>query len=361
MPWQCDERSSEEGAHGHHQVIKLVLRSLKPAKSNTVVLCVGEPPRAVSLLPVMGACCSCLDAIRGGGGGNNGKSGSGVELRTKTTTIPPPCHGISRTMSSPTIRIIPAATSSAGTNNGGKNNSSSRGGGGVRVSGCGLALGMVPVDQDAAYWEWHIHLPGKIRRQHSGKDDDDDNGDEEKFANFDKNCNNNEEEEDDDNDDPYALKFGVATRKDRNFYNTLHTETMEGSDTINTRDDGTYLMRPISNLFHGDVIGVAVQQSDLPMIQILLNGEPLSECTINRFRGLVYPAIFIPPGAGTAAATANDKNVGIQERLEDADDDSPSSPTSSGLYVIAEFEEENFKEMSPHARFGPLLAARGII
>jgi len=311
----------------------------------------------------MGACCSCLDAIRGGGGGNNGKSGSGVELRTKTTTIPPPCHGISRTMSSPTIRIISPAAGTAGTDrNGGKNNSNSRGGGGggVRVSGCGLALGMVPVDQDAAYWEWHIHLPGKIRRlpsdNNNDDDDDDDDENEEKFANF-KDNNNNEDGKDDD-DDPYALKFGVATRKDRNFYNTLHTETMEGSDTINTRDDGTYLMRPISNLYHGDVIGVAVQQSDLPMIQILLNGEPLSECTINRFRGLVYPAIFIPPGAGTAAA-----NVGIQERLEDVYDDSPSSPTSSGggLYVIAEFEEENFKEMTPHARFGPLLAARGII
>ena len=301
---------------------------------------------------VMGACCSCLDAIRGGGsGGDNGKSGSGVELRGKTT-IPPPCHGISRTMSSPTIRIIPATAASGTTDrNGGKNNNSSKGGGGVRVSGCGLALGMVPVDQDAAYWEWHIHLPGKIRQQPSDNNNDDEN--EEKFANF----NNDNEEDDDDNNDPYALKFGVATRKDRNFYNTLHTETMEGSDTINTRDDGTYLMRPISNLYHGDVIGVAVQQSDLPMIQILLNGEPLSECTITRFRGLVYPAIYIPPGAGSAATT------GIKERLEDVDDDSPSSPTSSGggFYVIAEFEEENFKEMSPHARFGPLLAARGII
>jgi hypothetical protein len=322
-------------------------------------LFLSAPPRFDHLLVsvVMGACCSCLDAIRGGGsGGDNGKSGSGVELGTKTT-IPPPCHGISRTMSSPTIRIIPAATATAASGttdrNGGKNNNSSKGGGGVRVSGCGLALGMVPVDQDAAYWEWHIHLPGKIRQQPSDNNNDDEN--EEKFANF--NNSNNEEEYDDDNNDPYALKFGVATRKDRNFYNTLHTETMEGSDTINTRDDGTYLMRPISNLYHGDVIGVAVQQSDLPMIQILLNGEPLSECTITRFRGLVYPAIYIPPGAGSAATT------GIKERLEDVDDDSPSSPTSSGggFYVIAEFEEENFKEMSPHARFGPLLAARGII
>lgn len=293
----------------------------------------------------MGACCSCLDAIRGGGSDGNGESG--VEFRTKATAIPPPCHGISRTMSSPTIRIIPADTSAGSNgNNGGKNNRSRRGGG-VRVSGCGLALGMVPVDQDAAYWEWHIHLPRKIRRQSGKDDDDDDNGDEEKIAMF------------DEDDDPYALKFGVATRKDRNFYKTLHTETMEGSDSINTRDDGTYLMRPISNLYHGDVIGVAVQQSDLPMIQILLNGEPISECTINRFRGLVYPAIYIPPGAGTAAAAAA---TGIKERLEDADEDSPSSITSSGgLYVIAEFEEENFKEMSPHAKFGPLLAARGII
>ena len=98
-------------------------------------------------------------------------------------------------------------------------------------------------------------------------------------------------------------------------------------------------MRPIPNLRHNDVIGVAVQQSDLPMIQFLLNGEPLPECTINRFRGAVYPAVYIPPGAG-----------GEGDRIED-----------EGISLIAEFDEENFKEMSPHARFGPLIAARGII
>mmetsp|Transcript_27978 Transcript_27978/g.45924 ORF Transcript_27978/g.45924 Transcript_27978/m.45924 type:complete len:99 (-) Transcript_27978:319-615(-) len=98
-------------------------------------------------------------------------------------------------------------------------------------------------------------------------------------------------------------------------------------------------MRSIPDLRHGDVIGVAVQQSDLPMIQMLLNGEPLMECTINRFRGMVFPAVYIPPGAG-----------GEGDRLED-----------EGISLTLEFDEDNFKEMSPHARFGPLMVARGII
>jgi hypothetical protein len=74
------------------------------------------------------------------------------------------------------------------------------------------------------------------------------------------------------------------------------------------------------------------------MIQFLLNGEPLPECTINRFRGTVYPAIYIPA----------EREEG--DRVDD-----------EGISLIAEFEEDNFKEMSPHARFGPLLCARGII
>lgn len=117
----------------------------------------------------------------------------------------------------------------------------------------------------------------------------------------------------------------------------LHAPT--STDETSPRDDGTAIMRPIPNLRHNDVIGVAVQQSDLPMIQFLLNGELLTECTINRFRGTVYPAVYIPAGAG-----------GEGDRVED-----------EGISLIAEFDEDNFKEMSPHARFGPLLCARGII
>ena len=91
-------------------------------------------------------------------------------------------------------------------------------------------------------------------------------------------------------------------------------------------DDGTALMRPVS-VRDGDTVGVAVQQSDLPMIQFLLNGEPLHEIAINRFRGSVFPAIYV----------------------------------REGIKAEVVFDEDNFKELSPHARFGPLIAARGII
>ena len=55
-------------------------------------------------------------------------------------------------------------------------------------------------------------------------------------------------------------------------------------------------MRTIPNVQNGDTIGVAVQQSDLPMIQFLLNGEPLHELAISRFRGGVYPSVFVREG-----------------------------------------------------------------
>lgn len=224
-------------------------------------------------------------------------------------SIPPPSHGLSRAMSAPTIRLQ-----------------------GFTVSGSGLALAKIPIEQDAAYWEWHVDLPGLPR--HPDNDDDDVEGEDRmQSINMDDDQSNHNEEE-----DPYALKFGVATRKDRHFYKSLETVEEEG-DEASSRDDGTVLMRPIPNLRHNDVIGVAVQQSDLPMIQFLLNGEPLPECTINRFRGTVYPAVYIPPGAAESG-----------DRIDD-----------EGISLTAEFDEDHFREMSPHARFGPLLAARGIL
>ena len=200
------------------------------------------------------------------------------------------------------------------------------------MSGSGLALAKIPIEQDAAYWEWHVDLPGLPRHP---DDNGDENDDEDRMhsVNMDEDTDNNDE------DDPYALKFGVATRKDRHFYKSLENVEEEG-DEASSRDDGTVLMRPIANLRHNDVIGVAVQQSDLPMIQFLLNGEPLPECTINRFRGTVYPAVYIPPGAAEGG-----------DRIDD----------DEGISLTAEFDEDHFREMSPHARFGPLLAARGIL
>jgi len=78
-----------------------------------------------------------------------------------------------------------------------------------------------------------------------------------------------------------------------------------------------------------DTIGVAVQQSDLPMIQFLVNGEPMHDLAINRFRGTVFPSIFLPHG----------------EQLK----------------VKLVLDEDGFRQLSPHARFGPVIVARGII
>jgi hypothetical protein len=99
--------------------------------------------------------------------------------------------------------------------------------------------------------------------------------------------------------------------------------------TVETPDShGTDLMRKIP-VKDGAVVGVAVQQSDLPMVQFILDGEPLHTLAINRFRGTVYPAVYLP------------ENEDLTAKLV--------------------FAESDFAQMSPHARFGPLIIARGII
>ncbi|KAK1743646.1 SPRY domain-containing protein [Skeletonema marinoi] len=199
----------------------------------------------------MGACCSCFDAISGGK--HSSQNGSSSTEMTSRNTRPKAASPLPHTDYHVPCPHPPFD---------------------FRGSPTGMAK--IPIEQDAAYWEWHVDLPGLPRHP-------DDNGDENEdrmhSVNMDEDNDNN-----DDEDDPYALKFGVATRKDRHFYKSLENVEEEG-DEASSRDDGTVLMRPIANLRHNDVIGVAVQQSDLPMIQFLLNGEPLPECTINRFRG----------------------------------------------------------------------------
>jgi hypothetical protein len=182
------------------------------------------------------------------------------------------------------------------------------------VSGHGLALAGVSVEQDAAYWEAHIVIPGE--------------------------------------GDAIDVMFGVATKKDRKYYKALEEQEEGTSNLINGSfvtdeekaqklksscrtvftdspdSNGTDLMRKIK-VSNGDTIGIAVQQSDLPMIQFLLNGEPLNEQAVNRFRGTVYPSVFLPE--------------------------------NDGLSVQLVFNENDFREITPHARFGPLIVARGLV
>jgi hypothetical protein len=98
-----------------------------------------------------------------------------------------------------------------------------------------------------------------------------------------------------------------------------------------SEEASTHWMRKVE-VQNGDVVGVAVQQSDLPMLQFFHNGEPLYDISVNRFRGTVYPAICLP----------------ISAVVED-------------LKVTAVLVENKFSHMSPAAKFGPIIVARNIV
>ena len=89
----------------------------------------------------------------------------------------------------------------------------------------------------------------------------------------------------------------------------------------------------------GDVVGVAVQQSDLPMVQILLNDVVLFDKSINRFRGTVHPAIYLP---------------------HDNDNEGTHSH-SSLLSLRLVFNERDFKGSPPSPKFAPVMVARGLV
>jgi hypothetical protein len=92
---------------------------------------------------------------------------------------------------------------------------------------------------------------------------------------------------------------------------------------------GTELMCTIK-VTNKDVIGVCVLQSDLPMLQFYLNGEQLHDKSINRFRGSVYPAVYLPAD-----------NEGLSLRLV--------------------FRENSFLKSPPSSRFCPVMVARGLV
>jgi hypothetical protein len=164
------------------------------------------------------------------------------------------------------------------------------------VTGHGLALAAVVIEQDAAYWEVHVELAESC-------------------------CAGT--------DAVASVMIGVATKKDRKFY-TVMEESDEGNSDCpaESPDDGTALMSKIA-VSNGDVIGVAVQQSDLPMIQLHLNGNLIPDSSINRFRGTVYPSVHLPE---------------VQ-----------------GLSLQFVFRDVDLKKSPPSSRFCPVMVARGLV
>ena len=234
-----------------------------------------------------------------------------MEMKAKKTSK---AMSIARNMSSPNIKISTDGD----------------------ISGHGLALSGIALEQDHAYWEYHIKLPHKVHVD--------------------------------------SIMFGVTTKKTSKFYRELtdkvqpeegkfifinryndvshtkfeksvescdsHIETSSNLHVLGVSSDvnGTTYMRRIENLQNGDVLGVGMQQSDLPMIQFYLNGENLHDCAINRFRGTCYPSICLPE-----SACPSEDNEGKDLKIQFITD------------------EDEFKNKEQGEKFGSIIAARSIV
>ena len=176
---------------------------------------------------------------------------------------------------------------------------------GCVIMGSGLALGSVPIEQDAAYWEFHILEDSK--------------------------SSNNDATGEGNNDLFEALQFGVSRRPSKG----QSIDKVMQSD--GSSDESLSFLRSIPNLVEGDVVGVAVQQSDLPMVQFLVNGEPMHHMAINRIRGMVFPAICL------------------------CEQESNSGSNKGMFKVEFVFDSSRWKMEAPHPKFGAIIVARSIV
>ena len=151
----------------------------------------------------------------------------------------PQIHSIDQEMSAPSIRI----------------------GGELKneIYGYGLALADVSAEPDRAYWEWRVKISNP-------------------------------------NGDSPSLLFGVSNKRNAKFYQIL------SESTVPPEKHGTKFMCKMPNLKDGDVVGVAMQQSEIPMIQLYLNGECQYDSKVPKFRGTVFPSIYIPQSETTISA-----------------------------------------------------------
>ena len=138
---------------------------------------------------IMGCCWSCI------GGEDGGATAKESELVAQETAKQ---QCINVRMSSPTITVEES----------------------LSVKGTGLGLIGTPIEQDAAYWEYHIEIHGKKHLD--------------------------------------TIMFGVSGKKDRTFYTEI--EEKEQNSGIPSDANGTNWMRPIE-CQDGDIIGVSIQQS----------------------------------------------------------------------------------------------------
>ena len=249
----------------------------------------------------MGACCSCCCDNNDNNNGNSGRRETEMIKNPKRQSYKNDEICFDPNFKSPKVLFAPRDN---------KEESGKDGGGGGENDGCiiegsGLALGSVGIEQDSAYWEFHI-LEDRNAPE-LDEDVEDDNGKMDQDNNF---------------GSFEALQFGVSKRP----------QTGQNIDDFLTEKEGDCLLASIPNLSVDDVVGVAVQQSDLPMIQFLVNGEPMHHLAINRFRGTVYPAICLC-----------------------------DSDTTGRYKVEIVFDAARWKNEPPHPKFDAIIVARSIV
>uniref|UniRef100_A0A7S2HKG8 SPRY domain-containing protein n=1 Tax=Helicotheca tamesis TaxID=374047 RepID=A0A7S2HKG8_9STRA len=159
---------------------------------------------------------------------------------------------------------------------------------------------------DASYWEWHVEesMSGGAVEVESG------------------------------GEDGKCLMFGVSTKRNQNFYEILANSA--GTTNMMLKQC-TKLMKELPNISHDDTVGVAIQlksndptggKLSKPTMQLYINGELKETFDLGRFRGEIYPAVWLPSSFGEGG----------------------------GKDVVVTFvhDEREFKQLSPHARFHPL-------
>ena len=142
--------------------------------------------------------------------------------------------------------------------------------------------------------------------------------------------------------------IGLSTKKDPKFYQALHVDDMDDTNDNNhntnfvklvQKDDemkkkyGLQFMSYLLNLQNEDIIGILIQQSDLPMIQYYVNGIPRYECSINRFRGTVYPSFYIPPQS--KSSQQKQQAVTMKIIFREKDFKSPKLPNHCSPVIVA--------------------------
>ena len=190
----------------------------------------------------MGQCCSCIRRMLSSSGIEMSSAGANNSAAEAFMVgeSATQVHSIDVAMSAPSIKTSNEL--------------------GSEVSGHGLALIETAVEQERAYWEWSVKMSGETSAT--------------------------------------PPMIGVSNKRNSKFYEIL------AESSIPEEKHGTKFMCPVPNLKDGDVIGVVVQQSELPMVQLYKNGELQDGLLVARFRGTVFPSVYLPQiSGGTMSAT----------------------------------------------------------